>query len=369
MQTFDQGLRSENVYTNLFTLEPAKHYDTPEKILGFTHAALERIQALPDVKHAAVTLGVPMGGRNSVPQVAFVLEGQPMPRSPNDPIALTDCYAVSPDYFQVMSIPLIRGRGIKAQDTAGSPRVVVINREMVRTCFPNADPIGRRIRLFTRFANPETDWAEIVGVVGDVKPRGPTSPTNPQVYKAFDQSPAAMMTLVLRTNGSAPGLPATIRDIIHSTEKSVFFETIYGYDATIAYSWVQQRFNMILFTLFAAMALLLAAIGIYGVMSYSVSQRTHEIGIRMALGALPRDVLRLVLTQGARVVGLGLVLGTLVSLAATRLLSALLFNTSPYDPVTFGVILVVLSAVALFACWFPARRATKVNPMIALRSE
>jgi predicted permease len=367
MQTFDQGLRTDNVAGNKFTLNSQQRYNTPEKILNFTHAALERVQGLPDVDSTAITLGLPMDlGRGGVSQRDFILEGGHVPTSPTEARFTTDRYAVTPDYFKALSIPVIRGRTFNSHDTATTPRVVLVNQEMVRVHFPDKDPVGQRIRLLD--GGPET-WSEIIGIVGDVKSRGPQSPTGPQVYQAFDQVPEQLMTIEVRAKGPAPGLAAAVRDIFHSLDKDIRFETLYPLEGTIAYAWIQQRFNMILFTLFSVIALILAAIGIYGVMAYSVNQRTHEIGIRMALGALPKDVLRLILASGARIIGLGLLLGTAGALASTRVLSSLLFNTSPYDPVSFVAIIALLSAIALLACWIPARRATKVNPIVALRAE
>ncbi|MEO6876180.1 MAG: ABC transporter permease [Opitutaceae bacterium] len=368
MQTFDQGLRTENVWDNQFVLNSQQRYNNPEKILAFTHTLMERVAGLPDVEGAALTIGLPMDlGRNRVQQRTFLLEGGHPPTSPTDPGLTTDRYAVTADYFKVMSIPVIRGRVFTRQDTATTAHYVVVNREMVKRHFADKDPIGQHLRLLDDKA-PET-WSEIIGVVGDVKPRGPASDTQPQVYQAFEQYPQQLMTIVLKAKPAAPGLAVAVRDIIHALDKDIRFETLYELQGTIQYSWVQQRFNMILFTLLSVIALILAAIGIYGVMAYSVTQRTSEIGIRMALGAQPRDVLRLILLSGARVVGLGLLIGTAGALATTRLISVLLFNTSPYDPVSFIGIILLLSAIALLACWIPARRATKVNPIVALRSE
>ena len=367
MQTFDQGLRFENVAGNKFTLNSQQRYNSPEKILNFTHTVLERVQALPDVECTAITIGLPMDlGRGGIQQRDFILEGGHVPTSPTEARFTTDRYAVTSDYFKALSIPVIRGRTFNAHDTATTPRVVLVNQEMVRLHFPDKDPIGQRIRLLG--SGPET-WSEIIGIVGDVKSHGPTSPTTPQVYQAFDQMPEQLMTIEVRAKGPAPGLPAAVRDIFHSLDKDIRFETLYPLEGTIAYAWIRQRFNMILFTLFSVIALILAAIGIYGVMAYSVNQRTHEIGIRMALGALPQDVKRLILTSGARIVGIGLLLGTAGALVSTRLISTLLFSVSPYDPVSFVAIIVLLSAIALLACWIPARRATNVNPIVALRAE
>ncbi len=367
MQTFDQGVRTENVFGSSISLNFENRYQTPESIVSFTDSALERIQARHDVKFAAFTVGLPMDlGQGGVQQRNFILEGGYEPTAPTEVQLSTDRYAVTPDYFKVMSIPLIRGRVFTAHDNTNSARVIVINREMVSRHFSDKDPIGQRIRLLD--PGPEI-WSEIIGVVGDVKPRGPQSPTDPQVYQVFNQEPYRLMTLEILAKGPAPGLATGVRDIISDLDKGIDLKTLYPFQATIAYSWTKQRFNMILFTLFSAIALILAAIGIYGVISYSVTQRTHEIGIRMALGARPNSVMRLILISGAKLIGLGVLIGTAGALASTRLISSLLFNVSPYDPVSFVVIILLLTAIALLACWIPARRATKVDPMIALRSE
>ncbi len=369
MQTFDEGLKTENVWDNQFVLNSQQRYNTPEKILAFTHVMMERVQGLPDVECAALTIGLPMDlGRNRVQQWGYILEGGHWPTTPNDPGLSTDRYAVTPDYFKVMSIPVLRGRVFTPQDTATTTQYVVINREMARLHFADKDPIGQRLQLADD-GGARKPWAEIIGVVGDVKPRGPMSPTQPQVYQVFEQYPQQLMTLVIKARPPAPGLPAAVRDIFHTLDKDVRFETLYELQGTIQYAWVKQRFNMILFTLFSLIALILAAIGIYGVMAYSVNQRTPEIGIRMALGAQRRAVLEPILTRGARALGLGLLLGTLGALATTRFISMLLFNTSPYDPVSFIGINLILAFIALLACWLPARRATKVDPLVALRHE
>ncbi|HNC24441.1 MAG TPA: ABC transporter permease [Opitutaceae bacterium] len=369
MQTFDEGLRTEDVWDNQFVLNSQVRYNSPEKILAFTHTMMERVQGLPDVECAALTIGLPMDlGRNRVQFWSFITEGGHWPTTPGQSAPSTDRYAVTPDYFKVMSIPIIRGRGFTAQDTATTTPNVVINREMARLHFADKDPIGQRIQLADE-SGAHKPWAEIIGIVGDVKPRGPMSPTQPQVYQAFEQNPQQLMTLVIKAKPASPGLSAAVRDIFRSLDKDIRFEQLYDLQGTIQYAWVQQRFNMILFTLFSLLALILAAIGIYGVMAYSVKQRTSEIGIRMALGAQSRDVLRLILASGARVVGIGLLLGTLGALATTRLISMLLFNTSPYDPVSFIGINLILALIALLACYLPARRATKVDPLVALRHE
>ncbi|MDB6092560.1 MAG: hypothetical protein JWM32_122 [Verrucomicrobia bacterium] len=370
MQSFDQGLKTENVYGTNFGLNSKKKYGTPERIIAFTREALQRVQALPGIECAAFTSAIPMGNReNGVRPAGIQLEGNPVPTSLADRMT-ADYYAVTPDYFKVMSIVLVRGRTFTAQDVTGASPVMLINREMARKLYPDQDPIGKKVRVLRNGKAPEDNaWNEIIGIVGDVKPRGPMSPTNPQVYLPFEQSPQSEVTLMLRTTETEAAMGAKVRAVLRSIDQDNPVETIYAYWATIAYSWVTQRFSMILFSLFSALALVLAAIGIYGVMAYAVNQRRQEIGIRIALGALPADVFRLVLGNGARIVGLGLLLGTAGALACARLLQSLLFNTSPSDPLTFVSIIALLACVGFLACWVPARRATKVDPLIVLRHD
>ncbi len=366
MQTFDQGIRTLNVEGNQFDLEPASRYDSPEKILNFTDEVLQRIAGLPDIESVAMTTALPMGNRNRVRSRAFSIDGDTS--VPAEERLSADYYTVTPDYFDVMSIPLIRGRGITDADVPGGSPVVVVNREMVERHFPDQDPIGQRIMLFSGSDEPNV-WYEIVGIVGNVKPRGPASPTDPQFYTPFVQAPQAHMTIMLRTKGSAPAISQTVTNIFNKLSPDTAFTQTYDFEATISYSWRRQRFIMNLFSIFSVLALVLATIGIYGVMSYTVNQRTQEIGIRMALGALPNSAMRLILRNGSRIILFGILLGATGSLAGSRLLESFLFNISPYDPVTFIGIAAILATVALLACYLPARRATKVDPMVALRAE
>ena len=259
-------------------------------------------------------------------------------------------------------------KGITDADVPGGSPVVVVNREMVDRHYPNQNPIGQRLMLYSGSEEPNT-WYEIVGVVGNVKPRGPASPTDPQFYTPFVQAPQAHMTLMMRTKGPAPSVSQSVTDIINNLSPDTAFTRTYDFESTISYSWRRQRFIMLLFSIFSVLALILATIGIYGVMSYTVNQRTQEIGIRMALGALPKNAMRLILKSGARIIIFGILLGAAASLAGSRVLESFLFNISPYDPATFIAIALILTAVALLACFIPARRATKVDPMVALRAE
>jgi putative ABC transport system permease protein len=236
---------------------------------------------------------------------------------------------------------------------------------MARQFFPNEDPIGKRINIST---GPDA-WREIVGIVGDIKQYGVDKATSAQAYEPFAQVPYSSINVVIRTKGSPAALLGALRPAVYAVDKDQPVGVIRPLEEIMAESIARQRFAMLLLTVFSVVALVIAAVGIYGVMAYNVVQRTGEFGIRMALGAQQRDVLRLVLTQGGKLIGIGLVVGLLATLAASRAMGSMLFNTSAYDPLTLATITVVLGSVALIACFFPANRATKVNPIEALRTE
>jgi putative ABC transport system permease protein len=236
---------------------------------------------------------------------------------------------------------------------------------MARQFFPNEDPIGKRINITN---GPDT-WREIVGIVGDIKQYGPDKATSAQSYEPFAQVPFTSLSVVIRTKGSAAALQGALRPAVYAVDKDQPVGIIRPLEEIMADSIARQRFAMLLLTVFSTVALVIAAVGIYGVMAYNVVQRTGEFGIRMALGAQQRDVLKLVLTQGGKLIGLGLVIGLLATLGASRAMGSMLFNTSAYDPLTLTSITLLLGVVALVACFFPANRATKVNPMEALRTE
>jgi putative ABC transport system permease protein len=236
---------------------------------------------------------------------------------------------------------------------------------MARQFFPNEDPIGKRINITN---GPDT-WREIVGIVGDIKQYGVDKPTSAQSYEPFAQVPFNSLNVVIRTKGSPAALLGALRPAVYAVDKDQPVGIIRPLEEIMADSIARQRFAMLLLSVFSSVALVIASVGIYGVMAYNVVQRTGEFGIRMALGAQQRDVLRLVFVQGGKLIGLGLLIGLLATLGASRAMASMLFNTSAYDPVTLGTITLVLGTVALVACFFPANRATKVNPVEALRSE
>lgn len=355
----DPGFVPENATVLRLSL-PQKKYALPEQQNAFAGALLERVKNLPGVQAAGLTHSMPLV---SDYVLGFNIEGRPA-IAPSD-LPSTNYYAVTPEYFRAMGIRLVRGRVFSAQDDAKAPRVAIINETMARQHFPNEDPIGKRINI----TNGPDAWREIIGIVGDIKQYGVDKATSNQAYEPFAQVPFSSLNVVIRTSGQPAALLGAIRPTVYAVDKDQPIGTIRPLEEIVADSIARQRFAMTLLTVFSLVALVIAAVGIYGVMAYSVVQRTGEFGIRMALGAQQRDVLRLVLAQGGKLVGLGLLIGLAATLAASRAMGSMLFNTSAQDPLTLGGITLLLGAVALVACLLPASRATKVNPIEALRAE
>jgi putative ABC transport system permease protein len=355
----DPGFTPESATLLRLSL-PEKKYALPEQQNAFANGLLERVKNLPGVQAAGLTHSMPLV---SDYVLGFNIEGRPA-IAPSD-LPNTNYYAVTPEYFRAMGIRLVRGRVFTAQDDAKAPRVALINETMARQHFPNEDPIGKRINITN---GPDT-WREIIGIVGDIKQYGVDKATSNQAYEPFAQVPFSSLNVVIRSNGSPAALLGAIRPAVYAVDKDQPIGTIRPLEEIVADSIARQRFAMTLLTVFSLVALVIAAVGIYGVMAYSVVQRTGEFGIRMALGAQQRDVLRLVLAQGGKLIGLGLIIGLAATLAASRAMGSMLFNTSAQDPLTLGAITVLLGVVALVACLLPASRATKVNPIEALRTE
>jgi putative ABC transport system permease protein len=357
----DPGFVPENATLLRLSL-PQKKYALPEQQTAFANALLERLKILPGVQAAGLTHSMPLVGDYVL---GFNIEGRP-PIAPSD-LPNTNYYSVTPEYFRAMGIRLVRGRIFTAQDDAKAPRVAIINETLARQHFPNEDPIGKRINITT--GGPDA-WREIVGIVNDIKQYGVDKSTSNQSYEPFAQNPFfSSLNVVIRTNGPPAALLGALRPAVYAVDKDQPVGTIRPLEEIMADSIARQRFAMLLLTVFSLVALIIAAVGIYGVMAYSVVQRTGEFGIRMALGAQQADVLRLVLAQGGKLVGLGLLLGLVAMLSASRAMASMLFNTSAYDPLTLSAITILLGAVALVACILPANRATKVNPIEALRAE
>jgi putative ABC transport system permease protein len=355
------GLKPENVLTLDVGL-PRTKYTGPQQA-AFFQQVIERLKSLPGVQSAGAVYPLPLSGAEE--GMGFGIEGRAA-------LAPGEVYNagprwVSPDYFNVMGIPLLRGRELTERDGSDSPRVVVINEAMAARYFPDEEPIGKRVAFDQ--VNNAPNWREIVGVVGDVKHSALDSDPKPEMYFPFTQFPSFFMTLVVRTSGDPLNLVAAARSEVLAVKNDQPISNVHTMEELLSNSVAQRRFNMLLLSIFAGVALLLAAVGIYGVMSYSVAQRTHELGVRMALGAQTSHVLALVVKQGMTLALAGVGIGLAAAFALTRILASLLYGVSATDPLTFSVIALMLASVALLACYLPARRATKVDPMVALRYE
>jgi putative ABC transport system permease protein len=299
---------------------------------------------------------------------SFQIEGRQIPPGESSPHG--DRWLVSDDYFQTMGIPLVKGRYFEARDTAEAPGVAIVSEALARKYWPGEDPVGKRI-TFERGADGQTPrWREVVGLVGHVRNESLEGESRGQYYVPYVQRPTSPeLFLVVRTDGDPASLAPSVRGAVANVDRDLPVFRMTTMEKMVAESLAQRRFSMFLFGVFAALALVLAVVGLYGVMSYAVAQRTHEIGLRMALGAQGRDVLRMVVGQGMWLVAVGLALGLAGAFGLTRLMSSLLYEVSAADPVTYAGIAVLLGAVALLASYLPARRATKVDPMEALRYE
>ncbi len=359
----DPGFIPENA-TVLRLALPEKKYPKPEQQKVFVDSLLQQLKALPGMQAVGASQVLPLIGDYSL---AFEIEGRP--ELPESDWPSTTYYAITPDYFRAMGIRLVRGRVFTAQDDARAPRVAIINETLARQFFPNEDPIGKRINIPNDEPGSQKIWREIIGIVADVKQSGVDKETTSQSYEPFAQNPFTDVNLVLRTSGPPAAMLSALRPAVYAVDKDQPIGSIRPLEEIMAEKISQQRFAMLLLTVFSAVALVIAAVGIYGVMAYSVVQRTSEIGIRMALGAQTRDVLRLVLSQAGKLVGLGLIVGLLTTFVTSRAIGSILFHTSAHDPFTLTGITFILASVALVACVLPARRATKVDPIVALRVE
>jgi putative ABC transport system permease protein len=360
------GFNPEHVVTANLSLPPVK-YGESEQQAAFFHQVIERVQTLPNVEAAAVVSPLPLSG--SMMQNILTVEGRP-PLAPGEKL-ITDTRLVSPDYMRVMGIPLIKGRAFTERDSKDAPRVFVINETLAQRFFPGEDPIGKRIKVSARASYEKEDTAgEIVGIVGDVRHRSLDRDSSPECYVSYLQIADPYMTLVVRTKSAdALGMAASLRSSIQQVDPEQPVFDIMTMNQVLARSIATRRFNMLLLGIFAGVALVLAGVGLYGVMNYSVAQRTHEIGIRMALGAQQSDVLKMIVGHGMLFTLIGLCLGLVAAFALTRVMSGLLVGVTATDPWTFVGTAGLLAAVALVACYIPARRAMRVDPMVALRYE
>ncbi len=360
----DPGYTTARVLSVTLPLSRAK-YPQPEQQIAYVQELINRTRALPGVEVIGATNLLPLGLRDTFN--TFNIEGRP-PAPPEARTAARN-YSITPDYFRVMSIPVRRGRAFTERDVQNAPPVIVINEAFARRFFPNEEARGKRIILEDEKGEPLPP-REIIGIVGNVRHESLDEKEQPEYYVPFFQTPDRQMDLVVRSAASNPAaLAFAVRGAIKSIDKDQLIWEAKTMDERVAESVAPRRFQMLLLGLFAALALLLASIGIYGVMNFTVTQRTHEIGIRMALGAQARDVLRLVIGQGMRLALIGVSAGLISAVAVTRLMASLLYGVSAIDPAVFAGVSLLLTAVTLLACYIPARRAMKVDPMIALRHE
>jgi predicted permease len=356
------GFDSKSVLTLGLSLDgPA--YEKGVAVLAFQDRLLERVRAIPGVELAALSGQVPLGGNGDAS--GFHIAGRSAANPAEDPSA--ERYSVTPDYLRAMGIPLLRGRGIAPSDRADSEAVMLVSQSAVRDFWRGADPIGDRVRIGDPDNGP---WRTVVGVVGDVRHFDAASPSRPQMYLPQSQVTDSFLVLAVRAPGANPAAVAdAVRAALRGLDPTVPIYDVATTRELVERSAAPRRFVMRLLAAFAAGALLLAALGIYGVVSHAVGQRTREIGIRVALGATPSDIRRLVFSSGAAVIASGLVAGVVAALAVMRLLRAVLYEVSPRDPVALATAAAILGAVALAAHWLPARRAARVAPVEALREE
>ena len=361
LQDVNPGFDPHNVMTASLDLPDAKYSD-PKKA-EFFRELIPQLQAIPGVQSAAAVFPLPMSGDEI--RTSFQIEGRPVAKS-DEPHTSIRC--VTPNYFTAMRIPLLQGREFTERDEASATKVLIVNQAFAQQFFPGENPIGQRILAGIANAG-EPPMREIIGVVGNVKFEDLTTEFSPESYIPYGQLQFGSITIVVRSSKDPQGLAKPIASAVQSLDKDLptyASKTVEQYlDGTIAV----PRFNTFLLAIFAALAMVLTAVGLYGVISYTVAQRTHEIGIRMALGAQPGDMMRLVVGQGMRLALFGVGVGFIAALGLTRFLSSLLFGVSSTDPVSFAAVVAMLFTVVLLACYIPARRAMRVDPMVALRYE
>jgi putative ABC transport system permease protein len=361
LQRTDPGLRPDHVLVVDVAL-PAAKYRAPQQRADFYREAVERVRALPGVRHVGVVNDLPLRGWTSF---NFTIQGRPAPSPGEVPEASER--VVSPDYFQAMGIPVQRGRAFTEGEGPATIPVVMVNRALVQRYFSGEDPLGHRLRP----GGPESagPWYTIVGVVGNVRHFGIDTAPRPEIYNLHAQDPWPAMTLVVRTESDPLAVVEAVKQRIWTVDPDQPISGVARMTQVLSDSLWPSRILTYIQGIFAAIALIMATVGLYGVVSQSVTLRRHEFGVRLAVGAAPSHILRLVLSQGLRLIVIGLGIGLLGAMALTRSLTALLHDVSPTDPWTWGMVSLLLAAVALAACWLPARRAAKVDPMVALRYE
>ncbi len=358
----DPGVQPEHLLTAGITL-PGSAYPQTEKIALFQDQLLARLRALPGVSSASLVVPLPLSGSNM--STSFDLKEHPKPDGQQE----TSPFRIAGiDYFRTVGVSLVKGRLFDQSDQLKSKPVVIINQRFAEKYFPGENPIGKELRPGLSLTDDDGPMREIVGIVSNVKHQALRTDFTPEMYIPAPQFPLSFFSLVVRTSNSQPAiLTASIRHELSQVDPGIPLTRVKLFDEYMAQALARPRFNALLLSIFAGVALLLTAIGIYGVMAYSVAQRRQEIGIRMALGAQKGDVLRLVVGGGMRLTALGIVIGVAAAFGLTRVLGSLLYGVGSFDPVTFAAVAFLLGLIALMACWLPARRAAGVNPLTALR--
>ncbi len=354
------GFNPQNVLTFVVGLPTVKYPEN--KQAQFFKDLTTRIQALPGVRSANSVMPLPLSGNRY--GISFQIDGRPVAKG-DEPSA--DFFAISDGYFKTMEIPMLKGREFNERDASQAPGVIIVNQAFARKFFPNEDPVGKRIKPGISTTDEDPVMREIVGVVADVRNRNLTSELRPGYFVPQSQIPFDEMTVIVKTTGDPRGVVNAIENEVHALDKELAGFDVKTMEQYISQSVAAPRFNTTLLAVFAGVALILTVVGLYGVMSYSVAQRTNEIGIRMALGAQTRDVLRLIVSQGFKLVLIGLAVGLAGAFALTRVIASLLFGVTAKDPLTFLLVPLVLAVVTLLACYIPARRAARLDPLKALR--
>jgi putative ABC transport system permease protein len=343
---------------------PRTQYDNPDKLKAFYSALLDRIESLPGVRAAGLGISLPPDLLQMTDN--FMVEGQTLP--PNQSAPVGPLLFVDEGYFTALGVPLVAGRFFTERDDRGAPLVAIVNETLAKKYLAGVDPVGRRIKDGGP-ERPDNPWMTIVGVVGDVKYDGLDRPVDPTFYLPFRQNTSPAQFIVVRTASDPRALAASVRAAVASLDKDVPVASVKTMDELMTESVAPPRFRTMLVALFALIGLALAAVGIYGVMAYAVSERTYEIGVRLALGATAGDVMRLVFGEAIALAAIGVAVGVVGAIATTRLMAALLFGVTPTDLATFVALAGVLVLTALTASYVPARRAMRVDPMVALRYE
>ena len=376
LQAVDAGFNPHNVVSMVVSVAGSREADPARRSI-FYHQLIERVRSLPGVEAAGAINHLPLAG--DLWGWSFIIEGRPKPRPGESPSGVYRM--VTPGYFGTMRLPLIRGRDVSETDNATAPGVVIISERAAKEYWPGEDPIGKRISFDDDKTNPPT-WLTIIGVAKDAKQDDWAATPFPEVYLAAFQnhdflgdsgsgvaSHASYITLVARTAGDPAAVAPAMKEAAWSLDRNLAISQVVTMDGVVAEANAQPRFEMLLLTVFAAVALILAGVGIYGVIGYSASRRTHEIGVRMSLGATRGDVLLLVVRQGMWLALAGSVTGLAGALLLSRLMTKLLYGVQPTDPATFVAVATGLGFVAMLACYIPARRATRIDPVAALRCE